>query len=161
MVSKQQRLNCLLKEARSEKEWATQMSIKALACALKMVIRVVSTHAKDRYISAFFEDYTDNVGLTETSKALVVGFNKETQHYIGFGTMPLFVIQPSVCNENGVDVVPSVKTGTQSESTTINRMLYSCEIGGCCYANNNRKKLRMHLLGKHKFFLMNTQQHLI
>jgi len=72
-----------VRKTRDEKEWATQMTVAALAKALDVVIRVISTDTdRSGCNTAFSQDYCDGVNCID--KSVIVGFNKESSHYIGF-----------------------------------------------------------------------------
>ena len=90
-----------VERTRHGKEWATDMCYPALALGLNMTLRVVATTiAKDGTITAHYQDYNDGVQVTDAASVVVVGCNTVEGHYIGFGTMPLFVIERPVSNEN-------------------------------------------------------------
>ena len=139
-----------VERTRHGKEWATDMCYPALALGLDMTLRVVATTIAndDGNITAHYLDYNEGVQVTDAASVVVVGCNTAEGHYIGFGTMPLFVIERPVNDENNVAVLAS--DNSQSVCSAKKRKTFNCEFDGCCYADNNRNKFRMHQLAKHK-----------
>jgi hypothetical protein len=64
-------------------EWATEVTVAAMARGLDFAIRVVSTtNGSDGQPIAFVKDYTD--GVSAAHRTLIVGYNVAEGHYVGF-----------------------------------------------------------------------------
>jgi hypothetical protein len=68
---------------RDQTEWATYMTVSAMAKALDVVIRVVSTTEEtNSELTAWQQDFAD--GVTNQNRLIVVGYNTQVAHYVGF-----------------------------------------------------------------------------
>jgi predicted GIY-YIG superfamily endonuclease len=64
-----------------ESEWATEMTVSAMARGLDAVIRVISTaETNNRQLQAFATDYTE--GVNDIHNIITVGYNAAEEHYI-------------------------------------------------------------------------------
>jgi acyl transferase domain-containing protein len=73
-----------VRRTRDGGEWATQMTVAAMAKALNVVIQVVSTDTNSAGgITAWMHTFSDGV-TSHDGKVIVVGYNKQTAHYTAF-----------------------------------------------------------------------------
>ena len=74
-------------------EWATELTVCAMARGLDMVIRVVSTVGSNvGHLTAFAKDYDD--GVVHRDRVVTVGYNAAEGHYIGLRSLSV----PAVTN---------------------------------------------------------------
>lgn len=77
-----------VQRTRDSNEWATQLSIAALARGLRRVIRVVATGVdRGGQLTVHVADYSEGIPPPVPDSVIVVGFNQVQQHYVGLGTM--------------------------------------------------------------------------
>ena len=76
------------------REWATEMSVAALAEGMDIVIRVIRTMTDDDgSVTAQAQLYDE--GVVRRQSILTVGFNSAEGHYIGFRALPAPVALPA------------------------------------------------------------------
>jgi hypothetical protein len=103
-------------------EWATEVTVAAMARGLDFGIRVVSTtNGSDGQPTAFVKDYTD--GVSAVHRMLIVGYNVAEGHYVGFSA------QAGLSEEAEATVATvarhvsrmSIEDDTDADRTLINR----------------------------------------
>ena len=70
-----------VRQIREGLEWATQITVAAMAKSLDLVIRLVSTTDNSVNKRVFVQNYSD--GVHSVNKSKEIGFNRMTAHYVG------------------------------------------------------------------------------
>jgi len=95
----------------SGSEWATELTVTAMARGLNMVICVISTAGPSTQPSAFCRFYRE--GVTRHDQIITVGFNAVEGHYVGFrcGVVPVIADVSRHFSAMSVDTNPDVAVG--------------------------------------------------
>lgn len=108
--------------------WATSMTVASMAKSLNMVINVISTTSDSTgRLSAWVNSFSD--GVTHADRCIIVGYNRETAHYVVFWNLVVLAKYPGVLDDQNVNTVGDHRRRTTSESEKSRRVCMVCGNG--------------------------------